>query len=47
MEKMYVLYIGIEGCMCRVRDIFYWLCMIIEIKEYIFKCDVCMIYCIS
>ena len=42
MEQTHATHIGIEGCIRRARDTLYWPRMTTEIKEYIFKCDICL-----
>ena len=37
-------HIGVEGCIRRVRDTLYWPQMSQDLKEYIFKCDICPSY---
>ena len=42
MEKTHSSHIGIEGCIRRARDTFFWPRMTVELKEYISKCEVCL-----
>ncbi|XP_048577104.1 uncharacterized protein K02A2.6-like [Nematostella vectensis] len=42
MEKTHSSHIGIEGCIRRARDTFFWPRMTVELKEYITKCEVCL-----
>ena len=44
MQACHDTHIGIEGCIRRARESMYWPRMATELKEYISKCDVCMIY---
>ena len=41
MEKVHSSHLGIEGCLRRAREVFYWPRMNAEIKDYILKCDIC------
>ena len=41
MKKVHSSHLGIEGCLRRAREVFYWPRMNAEIKDYIFKCDIC------
>ena len=41
MEKVHSFRLGIEGCLRRAREVFYWPCMNAEIKDYTLKCDIC------
>lgn len=41
MKYLYSFYIGINGCLRRVRECFFWLGMSVEIKEYIVQCEIC------
>ena len=42
MEKTYSYHIGIEGCVRRARETFFWPRMATELKKYISKCEVCL-----
>ena len=42
MEKTHSSHIGIEGCIRRARDTFFWPRITVELKEYISKCEVCL-----
>ena len=39
--KIHDSYIGIEGCLRRAREVFYWPNMNGEIKDHISRCDIC------
>ena len=41
MEKIHSSHLGIEGCLRRAREVFYWPRMNAELKDFILKCDVC------
>ena len=34
-------HIGVEGCLCRAREVIYWPGMNAEVKDHLSKCDVC------
>ena len=42
MAVTHASHIGVEGCIRRARDTLYWPRMATELKEYVFKCDVCL-----
>ena len=44
MEKVHLSHLGIEGCLRRAREVFYWPCMNAEFKDFILKCDICNSY---
>ena len=44
MAKCHDTHIGVEGCVRRARESMYWPRMTVELKEYISKCDVCMMH---
>ncbi len=44
MEVIHETHIGIDGCLRRVRECMYWPRMSTELKEYISKCDTCLLY---
>ena len=41
MEKIHSSLLGIERCLRRAREVFYWPRMNDELKDFIFKCNVC------
>ena len=42
MSIAHLSHIGVEGCICRLRDTLYWPQMSKDLKEYISKCDICL-----
>ena len=44
MEEIHTTHIGIEACIWRIRDILYWPRMATEFKQYIAKCDICLVH---
>lgn len=46
MEKVHSshLGIGIEGCLRRAREVFYWSHLNAELDDFILKCDICSLY---
>ena len=42
MEKTHSSHIGIEGCVRRAWETFFWPHMTTELKEYIYTCEVCL-----
>ncbi len=44
MEVIHETHVGIDGCLCRARECMYWPQMSTELKEYISKCDTCLLY---
>ena len=44
MERIHSSHLGIEGCLRRAREVFYWLPMNAEFKDFILKCDICNLY---
>ena len=47
IDVFHVTHIGIEGCLRQARDSLYWPRMNEELKDKIFKCDVCLANCAS
>ena len=43
MEKIHLSHLGIEGCLRRAREVFYWP-RLKELKDFILKCDICNLY---
>ena len=41
MEMVHLSHLGIEGCLRRAREVFYWPRMNAELKDFILKCDIC------
>ena len=41
MEMVHSSHLGIEGCLRRAREVFYWPRMNAELKDFILKCDIC------
>ena len=41
MEMVHSSHLGIEGCLRRTREVFYWLRINAELKDFILKCDIC------
>ena len=41
MEKVHSSHLGTEGCLRRAREVFYWLRMNAEFKDFIIKCNIC------
>ena len=37
-------HIGIEGCLRRAQESLYWPQMSTELREYVAKCDVCLLH---
>ena len=44
MAVTHASYISVEACIRRARDCLYWPLMSTEMKEYLARCDVCMVY---
>ena len=44
MAITHATHIGVEGCIRRARETMYWPRMSTELKEYISKCDICMVH---
>ena len=44
MEKVHSSHLGVEGCLRRAREVFYWPRMNAEFKDFILKCDICNSY---
>ena len=44
MEDIQATNIGIEAYIRRVRDILYWPRMATELKQYVAKCDICLVH---
>ena len=44
MEKVHSSHLGIEGCLRRAREVFYWPRLNAELKDFILKCDTCNSY---
>ena len=44
MEKIHSSHLGIEGCLRRAREVFYWPRLNVELKDFILKCDICNLY---
>ena len=44
MANCHDTHIGVEGCVRRARESMFWPRMTVELKEYISKCDVCMMH---
>lgn len=44
MERVHSSHRGIEGCLRRDREVFYWPRMNAEVKDFILKCDICNLY---
>ena len=42
MAIAHATHIGVEGCMCMARETMYWPRMLMELKEYIGTCDICI-----
>ena len=42
MSVAHASHIGIEGCLRRMRECLYWPRMTTQVKDYIFKCDICL-----
>ena len=41
VAKIHSSHLGIEGCLRRAREVFYWPRMNSELKDFILKCDIC------
>ena len=41
IEMVHSSHLGIEGCLRRAREVFYWPRMNAELKDVILKCDIC------
>ena len=44
LTTVHAAHIGVEGCIRRARETMYWPRMAAELKDYIAKCDVCLIH---
>ena len=44
MEKIHSFHLGIERCLRRTKEVFYWPRMNAELKDFILNCDVCNSY---
>ena len=44
MERVHSSHLGIEGCLRRDREVFYWVRKNAEFKDFILKCDICNLY---
>ena len=44
MERVHSSHLGIEGCLRRAREVFYWPRMNAKFKDFIVKCDICNLY---
>lgn len=43
-KDIYVLYVGVEGCLKRVRESVYWFGMNFEFKCWILICEFCRLF---
>ena len=44
MSVVHASHIGIEGCPRRMRECLYWPRMTTQVKDYISKCEVCLLH---
>ena len=44
MSVAHSTHIGIEGCLRRVRECLFWPRIASDVKDFVFKCDVCLAY---
>ena len=44
IQKVHKGHLGVESCLKRAREVFYWLLMNAEIKDYVSNCSVCNIF---
>ena len=44
MERVHSSNLGIECCLRRAREVFYWPRMNAEFKDFILMCDICNLY---
>ena len=41
LQKVHEGHFGVESCLRRAREVFYWPLMSSEIKDYVSNCSVC------
>ena len=41
IKMVHSSHLGIEGCLRRAREVFYWPQMNATLKDFILKCDIC------
>ena len=44
IAAVHATHIGVDGCVRRARDTMFWPRMTTKLREYISKCDICLLY---